>query len=249
MKFRNSLKANSGKTRLAILLTVFSALLCLVISSMALGGPIKPTSTSTAGSHSQLKGASPSFQNYVLDRPILWIPFTPENGVVATTNDGGITTTSVTNAAGTGNALQAEINTSGLLGYTADTSNDSVIVLVPIPNGIDLAKAVNFRVLFSNSETAATGTLTTTFTYEILAIGTSTIGSGEPDDAVDTAGSATADLAANVLTWGAWDTVAASTISADPGDDFLSIKCKLTLGTIADATVYGIQMRYYRKWL
>jgi len=249
MKCRNLIKQTPGNTRVVFLLAILAALLTLVAVPMASGGDITPTRTSTAGSHEQLRSASPGFQNFVIDRTIAWVPFTPIHFAVSTANDGGITTTSTVVGAGNGTPSIVEINTSGILGVTTDADDEAVMVLFPIPNDCDLTEDIRLRALWSNSESAGTGTLAVVFTYEVLKVDTSTIGSGEPDDACDTDGAAVADKAANVLNWTSWSTIDGSTITGDPGDDFLAIKAKIDLTTIADATVYGIQIQYYRKWL
>ena len=129
-----------------------------------------------------------------------------------------------------------------------DTDNDTVPSgLFPIPVDIDLAQDIQCRVIWHQSESAGTGTINWTLTYEVYVGGTSAI--VVPNDTFDTNGGAQADLAADVLTLGPWSTITGGTISATPGSDFMALLAKYTESTAANAEFDGFQCRYYRKWL
>jgi len=242
LKLRKILKGTSGRARVAILFTV----LALLVGTVALATGTRPTRTTTISSHEQLRGASPAFQNFVQDRPTIWVPLHSQNFAVSCTTDAAACAATVV---GMGNATPTlgEITTSEISGFTCDASNDSASVIIPIPADMDLAKTSELRALWSNSEAAGTGTGKVTFTYEIIDQAVDALAAA--DDAVDTAAAAQTDLAANIPLWTGWSTINASTIDGEPGEDLLIIKAKCTLTTIADMSLIGIQFRYYRKWL
>jgi len=206
-----------------------------------------PTGANSTSSAAQFKHASPFSQNFVFDKPRIWIPLHQANIDVNTTNDGGITTTSVVRSVGTGSVSLLEINSSEVNGFTFDSDNDSVGFMIPIPHDIDLAQQIGLRVLWSNSEAAATGTARFYFKYIPLTVGTDAIAVGST--AMGTDGAAQADLGANVLQWSTWSYIAASTLTDVPGDGVLVFKLYVDVTTIADCSVFGVQLEYSRKWL
>jgi len=247
IKLRNIIKGTSGKTRVGILLTILT--LCVGMFAVSAFASHNPSRTSTAGSYEQLRGASPAFQNFIIDEPVVWVPFAPMAFTVSVTSDVTGTFAATVNNAATGNALLAENDTSGVSGWFVDTSNDAIVFLVPIPSDADLTEDISFRTIWANSESAATGSMTAVWTYEIIDNGVSTLGAGEPDDAMDTAGGADVDLAADVVQFSPYSIIAGSTISGTTPDDMLLIKLKVTLTTIADASFFGAQIKFKRKWL
>ena len=228
MKF---IRAN--KNALFVLATV--AILCLAV--VAVAGLARPSQTSTAGSHHQLMTADGAFQNFVIDRPYLWIPVVPSD-IVATALVG----------IGAGAPAIAEIGTSEVSAVLFDTDADSIASgLTPFPSDIDLAKNFQCRVLLSTAGAAAVGTVDFVLTYEVFVVGTTAL--TVANDAFDTDGGAQADLAAAVLTWGPWSVINGGTITATPGDDLFLIQAVYDETTTTDADFFGFQCQFYRKWL
>jgi hypothetical protein len=196
-----------------------------------------PTRGSSVSSWSDFVVSSPFSQNKVIDRPRVWVPVA----------GGAELSVSSLVGLGTGTPALSEINNSEIAGFTLDANNEAVAALVPVPSDIDVAKDIRIRVLWSNSESAGTGAATFTCEYTPLTIGTDAIAVG--GTALDTAITADVDLAANVLNWSPWGVIAGGTLADTPGDDVIVVRCKVTLDTIANATVYAFQMDYYREYI
>lgn len=217
---------------------LFGLLIAVMIGSFALAAEVKPSRTSTYGSHEQLRGASPLSQNFVIDQPKVWYPVSGGSQVSVASLVG----------LGTGTPAIAEINTSEINGFTLDADNESVSWLVPIPVGIDLSKDIVWRCLGSNSESAGTGTMKLLLKYGVMTADTTALAVAATTTGV-TNGDAQADLAANVLDWSNTMTIAGGTFSGTPGDDFWVIMVYADVTTIANWTLYGCQMSYYSKWI
>lgn len=205
-----------------------------------------PTRGSSVSSWADFVVSSPFAQNKVVDRPRVWIPAAGGAQFYAADGDSDTNIDSPIGL-GAGTPAFAEINTSELGGFTLDANDESVSALVPLPSDIDVSKAVRIRVLWSNSEAAGTGGATFTCVYTPLTVGTDAIAVGAT--ALDTVITADVDLAANVLNWSPWGTITGGTLTDTPGDDVMAVKCAVTLDTIANATVYGFQMDYYREYI
>lgn len=216
---------------------LFSILLvlCVLVSAVAYAVH-RPSNSNVNSSLAQFKHSNPFVANFVMDRPTVWVNLAPANAIVASLV-----------GMGGGTPAVAEINTSEIGGFTLDANDESVSGIIPIPGDMDLAQDFQCRVLYSNSEAAATGTINFTMTYGSLTVGTDALAVAAT--AVDTAGAALADLGANVLQWSNYSIIAGGTLTDTPIDDVLVIKEAVTLVTCANATVYGIQCQYYRKWL
>ena len=151
---------------------------------------------------------------------------------------------------GTGTPALAEINSSETVGLTLDANNEGFGVLWQIPMELDDSGAIDYRLLWSNSEAAGTGSALFAGEYTKLVAGTTAIAVGAT--ALDTVIAADVDLAANVINWTPWGTILGTAVTAlaiTPGDDFLALHFKVTLTTIADATVHAGNVRYYRKYI
>jgi len=174
---------------------------------------------------------------FIFDRPIVSIPLLP----------GGHCNNSLVSM-GTGTPAVAEINTSEVGGFTLDADNESVSFLFPFPLDIDLSKEIDLRMLWSNSESAATGTGRVLWYHKAITAGTTAI--AVATTAPGSVAAAQVDLAANVVLWSGWSVIAASTFAANvAGDDVLIVKAYVDLTTIANMTLYMAQVRYYRKYL
>lgn len=150
---------------------------------------------------------------------------------------------------GTGNAEAVEVNSSGIPGlYMANTN--ALNILWTIPNDIDLAGDLQFRALFSNSE-AASASKTVNYTLSYLSLLASTTAVAAPTTTTGvTNGDAVAVAAANVLQATNWATLAGSTlvdVGFTPGKDQMIVKMTCALSTAADASLFKVQARYYRR--
>lgn len=218
---------------LANLVVVFVIVLS---TSLFIGARNTPSRGSSISSWSDLVASSPVAANFLIDRPRVWIPVAG-GAELAVASLVGL---------GAGTPALAEINTSEIAGFTLDADDESVSAIFPLPSDIDTAKDVRVRVLWSNSEAAATGTAQFACTYKEIDEGTTAL--AEAATAFDTDAAAEADLAANVVQWGPWNTIDGGTLTGTPGDDMLVLKCAVDLTTAADATVYGFQLDYYREF-
>ena len=228
------------KTKIKKLLGLVALGVVLALTMQLTMAAVSPSRGSSVSSWSEFLTSSPFAANYVIDRPTVWVPF----------NGGFQGTVASLVGLATGTPVWTEVNTSGVGGYLLDADSESVVAgPFPISPDIDLSKDIDMRVLWSNSDPAATGSALFACTYEILTIGTSTIGAGEPDDALDTVITTDVDLAANVTNLSPWGTIAGGTITVAAEDNMLIVKCNVDLTTIANATVYGLQIRHYRKFL
>jgi len=216
---------------------VIVAVMAFVLMAVA-AQAYRPSGSSTLSSAAEFENSSRFAKNYVHNRPFLWISMTP---VQITTTDGLV---SIGGGAGT----YTEIGTSEAVALLLDTDADTVGTgVVPIPTDIDLAKNIQCRVIWAQSEAAATGSIDFVLTYEIYVAGTTAV--TVPNDAFDVDGGTQVDLGADILTNGPWSTITGSTITATPGDDFWAFLLTYDETTAADAEVFGLQCRYYRKWL
>lgn len=220
------------------------ALLCAVcafvvgLTAAVAATVYKPSGGSTGSSVGELKLASPFSQNFVIDKPIIFIP------VTSTSN---LTVTSLVSM-GAGTVVPTEVGTSEVGGLLFDSDNDSHSFLIPIPVDIDLGQAIEFRAIWSNTTAAVTGSGKFYFLYAQLTLDTTAIAAAAGTMTTD--GAADPDsVTANALQGSPWSSLAANTLTGTPGDDFLIIKCYVDVTTITDATLLGVQIRYSRRFL
>lgn len=215
---------------------IYALLAIMLVASIAYA--YRPYGSSTLSSADEFRHSSRFAANYVFNRTFIWIPMTP---VQISTTDGLV-------GIGGGAPTYVEIGTSEAISIFMDTDNDTASTgLVPFPTDTDFSKPIQCRVLWSQSQGAATGTVNWTLTYEVFVAGVTAI--SVPNDAFDVDGGAQADLGAAVLQWGPYSTIAANTITATPGDDLFAVLVKYTEDTLTDGDLYGVQCRLWRKWL
>lgn len=181
------------------------------------------------------------FSTYIFDNPFQFHPVIDGGCHFIAT---GLTTMGTV---GSG-AAHAEIANAEVGGLTVDTSNDSFSFIWYIPLGADMAEDVTLAFLWSNSETAATGTgrVQTKYTFldnEVTAVAIGATTTGITNHAVQ------ADLGANIPQWTAVNTLAGSTLGPVNADDQILFLNYCTLDTIANMTIYCVRLRYYRKYL
>jgi len=203
-----------------------------------------PSYGTTSSSLTEFRAADVFAQNYVVDKPRLWIPYCPQN--VAHAVGGG----EVLKSAGAGTVSLAQIGSSETQGFTMTADADSVSVLVPIPADIDLAQECRFRVLWSqNAAAAAAGTVNFAFVYKQMVAGTTAVAVATTAMSADASGQT--NLAADIPYWSGWSTLNANVLTGTPGDDLIILKVYVDLPAsgVTDATVYGAQWEYSRKFL
>jgi hypothetical protein len=149
---------------------------------------------------------------------------------------------------GTAHPTMTELNSSGLMAALLNADSEGYSFLWTIPQEIDLAQVVRFRVGFSNSEAVNTAlTAAWTFTYDALVPGTTAVNVAST---ALTATSTTAALGANVFQRSNWGTMAAATLDAAtyvPGDAIMNWKVTVDVTTMADASLLTGQVQYYRR--
>ncbi len=202
----------------------------------------KPTSASGTATKDGLREYSRFSKEYLMDRPIidLW-PF--QNYVEHDDNP---------EAMGNGTPEFAEINTAEIGGVLVATSNDAYGHLIVLPYWIDPAAQIDFRVLWSNSQSAGTGTFDVAVKYTPIDVSAESVALAIGATALDSTIDSQADLAANVPLWTEWGYINAEKTGVKdltPGDDLLAITTIGTLTTITSASMIQMQMRAYRKYI
>jgi len=222
-------------------LFAFITALCFVAVGVSTFAAVvyKPSQTSTISSAAELRLASPFSQNYVIDKPVIFFPVTSWNN---------LTTTDTLLSMGAGTVVATEVAASEIGGLLMNSDNDSHSLLFPIPVDLDVAQEIKFRAIWSESDTGVTGSVRWYFLYKQLTLDSTVI--AEAAGTMTTDGAADPDLATEDEIQGSpWSTLAASTLTGTPGDDFLIIKCYVDVTSVSKATLLGIQMQYTRKWL
>jgi hypothetical protein len=152
---------------------------------------------------------------------------------------------------GTGHPALAEVNTSETAGYLLNADSESHGLTWELPHDLDPNQDIDFRVKWSNSEAAATGSVLFSIVYTPVVIG-GTTALAVAATALDTIIVNQVDLAANVKTWTSWGTITGGKtgiVALCPGTDEIVLKCAVDLTTCADATLFQIQARYRRRFV
>lgn len=183
--------------------------------------------------------AAPIMQ-YIFDRPFQFFPFIP---------GGCHFTATALKGQGAGTADFAEINTAEVGGLTTNANNESASFIWYIPVDCDTNQAITLAHLWSNSQSATTGSGQISTKYTAVIVGTTAIAVGATTTGV-TSGATAVDLAANIPKWSTDTEVAADTFTTlTPGDDCVIWMNYVTYTTITDMTLYCTRLRYYRKYL
>lgn len=201
-----------------------------------------PTSAYTPATAEGLREYSRFTKNFVMDRPVIEL-FNFMNYLEDSSDN--------IESMGTGNPEFGELGSSSI-GAILMTNTDTHGHLLVLPYWIDPEQQIDFRVLTSNSESAATGSYTITVTYTPIDVSTESTATAVGATALDTPIAAVTDLAANVATWGQWGYINADKTGVktlDPGSDLLSIELTAALTTVANASVLQAQYRGYRKYI
>ena len=205
-----------------------------------MGVTYRPTYAISHPSKDGFRSSSVASQNFFLDRTIEDLLFFPNVTEHDPDNAVGV---------GAGDPELAELNSSEICALFMDTDADAHGISWPIPVDLATDSAIDFRVGWSNSEAAATGSCLWSVVYKAIVAGTTAFAVGAT--ALDTLITNQADLAANVFQWTPWGSIAAGTAAITalvPGDDALNLSIAADLTTIADASLIRFQVRYY-KWM
>ncbi len=202
-----------------------------------------PTNSSGASTVHRLRNSSRFGKEFVVDRPIvsLW-------GWKGSLFGNLRATALVTGSAG--DAIVDDLGGGPRNALFFDTDGDAHEVMWKLPDDIDLAQAIRFRILWSNTEAAATGSALLTVKYRVAPVGTFDMGLAAAATALDTAIVNQVDLAEDVFQYTSWGVLDADTLSGTPGEDYISVLAELTTKTtVASVDVYDVHAQYYRKWL
>jgi len=220
------------------------ALLCAVcafvvgLTAAVAATVYKPSGGSTGSSVGELKLASPFSQNFVVDKPIIFIPATSQSNL----------TVAALVSMGTGTVTPTAVAASEIGGLLMNSDNDSHSFLMPIPTDIDLGQEITFRAIWSESDTGVTGSVRWYFLYKQLTIDSTVMAAAASTMTTD--GAADPDLASeDEIQASPWSTLAASSLTGTPGDDFLIIKTYADVTSVSKAALLGVQIRYSRRFL
>jgi hypothetical protein len=182
-------------------------------------------------------------KNFVADRPIIEVlDFTKNNNLRAV---GPLAIESL----GNGNPQLLDINTSDIAGMTFNANGEIYGFEVELPYDMDPNQDVDFRLKWSNSAAAATGSALWILLYNAVITANAGTAIAIGATALDTPYGVDVDAGADIQKWTPWGTIAAGGLSAlTPGDDCLDMSLEMdTFDTIVDATLYKVQMRYYKR--
>lgn len=147
---------------------------------------------------------------------------------------------------GAGTAELDECAATEIAGLECATT-ESYSCLWVLPDEIDVSEAIDARILWEDAAAASTADQTIVATYQAVTTGTDTMVA--PATAVGTAIAAKADLAADIPHWSSYATIAAATITDEPGEDLCNWKFTWTLVTLTAAWFLAGEVRYYRRFV
>jgi hypothetical protein len=140
-----------------------------------------------------------------------------------------------------------EVNATELGGVMCATT-ESYSTLWILPDEIDLAQDLDFRVLFIDEAAKTLTTQTCVVTYQAVTVGTDALVA--PATVLDTPIPAILDEGVDIPVWTDWGTIDGGTIGDVPGDDLCNIKIAWTLNVACPALwTLSAQARYYRKFV
>jgi len=203
----------------------------------------RPTNGAGLQTAQQFREGTKIGKEFIFDRPIvdIW-----NAGPNYTTTDGHWSFTP-----GSAHPTVADVNSSGVIAPLCNANSEGVVTFWKLPDSIDVAQAIDFRILTCNvTDAAGAGTETWTVVYKAITAGTTAIGAAST--ALGTTIEATTNLAQYVQTWSTWGTIAAATSGITtliPGDDALIVKATVALSSVTDSNPLIIQARFYRKYL
>jgi len=133
------------------------------------------------------------------------------------------------------------------LGGIECANTESYSTLWVIPDEIDLAQAIDVRVLSCDEGAATANVHTVTATYQAVTVGTDAMVA--PATAIGTAIVGAADLAAGIPQWSTYGTIAGGTIADTPGEDLCNWKFTWTIAGGISQWMLAAQVRYFRRFL
>ncbi len=202
-----------------------------------------PTNGSGASTVHRLRNTTRFGKEFVIDRPIvsLWGGGNLVGNLLAT----------ALASESAGAPVMAAIGSSVRTGLLIPDTNDAHEVMWRLPDDIDLAQDIEFRVLWTNPQSAATGSALWAVTYAEATVGTFDMGAVAGAETLDTIIANQVDLGTDILQYTLWDgagVLDGGTLSGTPGDDFLSVNLACTHTTVTDTHAIDLQARYFRKW-
>ena len=206
---------------------------------------VTPGGSKSSSSQAEFQHSSPFAFTYVFNWHYIWIPVTPMSFVATTT---AADSTVAILSPGGGAGVISENTSSDILSLALDANAEDFSVMIPCPTDCDWAQPVYVRVLYNETSTNVGSVLFALsygeITADTTAIAVAATTTGVTDGAAD-ATSATA----NIMQWAEWSTLAANTLSCVGGVDLFLMKFDVTLVTVNNANVFGVQMKCARKWL
>jgi len=202
----------------------------------------EPTSASGKATAKGLRNYGRFASEYILDRPVNEL-FNFQNFVEHDPDN--------TEGMGTGAPEFGEISTSSIGGIKM-VNTDTYGFLMVVPAWCDPASQWDFRILWSNSEAAATGSVLYAVTYTPIKVATQATALAAGATALDTVIASDVDAAANVPQWTTWGSISADKTDVKDliaGTDLISMEITAALTTIADASVLQAQYRVARRYL
>ena len=147
---------------------------------------------------------------------------------------------------GAGTADLDEINAIEIGGIECATA-ESYSCLWILPDEIDLAQTIDFRVLCCDEAAVSTDVQTAVVTYQAVTCGVDTMVA--PATPLNTLIVAQADLGPEIPWWTPYGVIAAGTITDTPGEDLCNVKVLWTLSTLGAIWTMGCQVRYSRRFV
>ena len=202
-----------------------------------------PTNARGSASPEGLRSYGRFAQEYIMDRPPVdlfsfmnYLEHDPDN----------------MEGMGAGAPEFGEVSTSEIGAVLVAANDDAYGQLVVLPYWMDPSKQIDFRVLWSNAQAAATGSFTVAIKYTPVDISANLQAVAVGATALDSTIDAQVDRAANLPQWTEYGYISegkAGVANLTPGDDLLCLTVVGTLTTITSAHILGAQMRPYRKYI
>jgi hypothetical protein len=198
-----------------------------------------PSQSSDTPSHASLAGFNKFSREKVLDRRIDRLLYIPSVDVASLAG------------VGNGGPVTQELGTSEITSIFMADAGDTYSCLWLIPPQADVTKQIDFRILWSQSQSAGTGSCLWKVFYTAITAGGATALTAPASTALDTTISSQDDLGADIPQWTGWGSISANKAgvsSLTPGDDLMLVKLESdTHDTITDVDLIEAQVRYYVK--
>jgi len=212
-------------------------------------GPYVPTRAVAGGNYTEFGACDQFSQNYVIDKTVVDLPFSPLAFTVVSTNVGLRTMAS-------GARTVSEVNTTGIGGVLITTTNDQLCFRFRVPVDMDPSKEFAVRYEFANCAgikySAATDLITST-TYWLPLKSHATTAALPTTKMSWTSTNARTTIGSAIYGFydGSWQAVNDSAVLAQslvPGLHRVIVRTDFTLATnVTSVFVTGVQLGYYKK--